>query len=99
MEFKVLAFLILKKHIFMKKAKMMLTAITIFAVVGGAFAFKAKSASSLTIFTGTTVGTGSSCTNELHGATIGASSNPKVRASTVSLSTNCPITSTVAAQD
>jgi uncharacterized protein YxeA len=34
----------------MKKAKIMLTAITVFAVVGGALAFKAKTFSSSNIF-------------------------------------------------
>jgi hypothetical protein len=45
----------------MKRVKMMLTAITVFAVVGGALAFKAKNNYGAVIFTGSVA---NSCPNE-----------------------------------
>lgn len=80
----------------MKKAKLMLTAITIFAVIGTAFAFKANNFSSHYVYTGTK---GSkSCTTKVTGTAI-MSGTPNVAASTVSLTTGCPDAFTVKISD
>jgi hypothetical protein len=54
--------LILKSTFIMKKVKIILTAITVFAVVGGALAFKAK-AYITSVYTTTTPGTNALCPN------------------------------------
>ena len=80
----------------MKKAKLMLFAIVILAVVATAFAFKANKFSRHYIYTGTK---GSrSCTTKVNGAAI-MSGTPKVAASTVSTTIGCPDAFTVKISD
>jgi hypothetical protein len=49
-----LSLLIYKDNYFMKKAKIILTAVAIFAIVGGALAYKAKGTFTHKLYTGTT---------------------------------------------
>jgi hypothetical protein len=82
----------------MKKAKMMLSALAIVGVLGGAFAFKAQSFSTKVIFTGAYDGihaTGA-CQNRVTGKTI-TNSGATVYASTTSLASGCPSTFTTVA--
>ncbi|WP_089784216.1 hypothetical protein [Chitinophaga sp. YR573] len=67
----------------MKRAKIMLSAIAIFAIVGGVVAFKAKKAF-LILYTGT----GGKCTILTDGTTNLTA--PIINVSTISLTTNCP---------
>jgi hypothetical protein len=77
----------------MKKAKFMLTAIAVFGLIGGAFAFKA--ATLRTLFVGTFNGqpTGA-CTTEVTAKNFVASGITTVYASTTSLTAGCPSTFT-----
>lgn len=70
----------------MKQAKLMVSAIAIFAVCGAAFAFQAKKFDQNVIFTGTK-GSGV-CTVQVQGAKI-APGTANVAASTTSLTSGC----------
>lgn len=81
----------------MKKAKLMLSAIAIFAVLGTAFAFNAKKYDSHILFVQGT-GAAGTCTVSASGLTIGGTA-AQVYASTQSLSTNCPLNNTEVIND
>ncbi|HWK08123.1 MAG TPA: hypothetical protein VNS58_31050 [Puia sp.] len=70
----------------MKQAKIMLSAIAIFAVVGGALAFKAKHSYTHILYTGTT---STLCSSTL-ATTTATSPNPAVYTGTAI--NDCPIT-------
>ena len=53
----------------MKKVKVMLASIAVLAVIGGAFAFKAKSAFGKFIYTTTTTANGATCSVKLLNST------------------------------
>jgi hypothetical protein len=80
----------------MKKAKIMLSAIGIFAVVGAAFAFNASKYTTKVIYTGAySPNAPAVCTTSISPATItDGTSGAQVYASTSSLSANCPVTFT-----
>ena len=65
----------------MKTVKIMLTAIAVFAVVGGALAFKAKK-SSFVIYTTTTPGEGALCPNRTPNFTTAASGSTLISVTT-----------------
>ena len=69
----------------MKKAKVMLASLAIVAVLGSAFAFKAKTFIAHFIYTGTSSTT---CTHKVTGAQIGGTATA-VYASTASITTGC----------
>ena len=80
----------------MKKVKMMLTAITVFAVLGGALAFKAKSNFTVSLFTGTAA---NSCPNPEAFTSTTTSTVASIFVTTLGGSkTNCVKTYTKAAQ-
>ena len=72
----------------MKKAKLMLSALAICAVLASAFAFKAGKFANHFIYTGPISG-GTSCSVKTDGAAI-SNGTANVRASTTSLSADCP---------
>jgi len=78
----------------MKQARMIVSAIAIFAVVGGALAFKAHNSFFGVIYTGPDA---QHCTIKTPGLTIAAVGTPLVFASTTS-TTSCFKTSTVVDQ-
>lgn len=84
----------------MKKAKLMLSALAILAVVSTAFAFKANRFTTHLVYTGAYDGTNStgSCTTTDFGTAI-SNGTPAVYASTVSTSSGCPYVYTVAVTD
>ena len=75
----------------MKKARLLLTAITVLAVVGGAFAFKAHKFTSDKIFTPDANGI---CNVQVNGKTITNVGVVKVSATDVALTTTCDLTYT-----
>lgn len=73
----------------MKRAKMLLAAIAVFAVVGGAYAFKAREFHSIFV---PTVANGA-CTFEITGRTTLPTTGATVlRSATIVASTTCPLT-------
>ena len=84
----------------MKKAKVMLSALAVLAVVGTAFAFKANRYGNHFVYTGALNGTLTigSCTTERDGTAI-SNGTATVYASTVSNSTTCPAVFTEAVTD
>jgi hypothetical protein len=72
----------------MKKAKLMLSAIGVLAILSTTFAFKRDSFINHFIYTGPING-GTACQTKTNGAAIW-SGTPNVRASTVSLASGCP---------
>ena len=84
----------------MKKAKVMLSALAILAVVSTAFAFKANRYTTHFIYTGALNGTLTigSCTTEADGRAI-SNGTPTVYASLSSNSTTCPAVFTTGIND
>jgi len=80
----------------MKKAKLMLSAIAIFAVVGTAFAFKAKNFQHNFVFTGTSA---TDCTHEADGTKLTDNTGVAVFASISSTTSGCPSTFTTTTPD
>lgn len=81
----------------MKKAKLMLSVLGVCALLATAFAFKAQTFNKHKLFFNN--GTGTGCTEELSGFTITSTNTGLVRASTVSVATNCPETYTTTIDD
>lgn len=84
----------------MKKAKLMLSTMALFAVLATAFAFKAKTFSGHVVYTGAVNQTGgaTACKSEVEGRTF-TNSGTQIRASIVSLDSNCPLTFTTTITD
>jgi hypothetical protein len=80
----------------MKKAKLMLSAMALFAVLATAFAFKAQDFSVNKVYTGAIdqPNGATACQTEVQGRKVTTTGTTQVRASTVSLNTGCPITFT-----
>jgi hypothetical protein len=78
----------------MKKAKLMLSALGVCALLATAFAFKAKTFDRHILYFNNGSGTG--CTVDLSGKTFTtATTGTQVRASIASVSSDCPLTYTV----
>jgi len=84
----------------MKRAKLMLSALAIFAVLGSAFAVDAKHFTLHFIYTGaiTQPGSATACDERVNGAAI-SNGTANVRASTASLTISCPQVFTVGVLD
>jgi len=80
----------------MKKAKLMLSALAIFAIAGTALAFKAKNFESHIVYTGTSAADCSSA-HQVLGAAIATSGTANIYASAQPNTVSCPFTSTVTA--
>ena len=84
----------------MKRAKLMLSALAIFAVLGTTFAFRANTYSAHYLFTGaiTQEGGATGCTTQANGTAL-SNGTANIRASLSSLTTNCPQVYTVGITD
>jgi len=81
----------------MKKAKLMLSAIAIIGILGTAFALNTHKYDTRYIYTGVTGTSSTACQTQVSPVNISTSCfPPNVYASTSSLSSNCPLTCTVA---
>ena len=87
----------------MKKAKLMLSTMALFAILATAFAFKANDFSNHVVFTGSTdtnVNPNGACTSRTEARDLTTNTaNGQILASVASKSTGCPITYTVAVEN
>ena len=78
----------------MKKAKLMLSALGVCALLATAFAFKAQTFNQHVLYFND--GTGTGCTEQIKGKTFTtATTGTQLRASTASTPSDCPLTYTI----